>query len=67
MAINKVKTLGKQPETLGEKDAVHVAIVSVRAGSYLDPGQKVGMNSDGEAVWDNKGVGVVDPFLTKKL
>lgn len=61
--INKKNVLGKQPEELGVKDAIHVAIVSVRAAEMLTPGQRCSMNEFSEAVANEKGEGVVDPFL----
>lgn len=61
--INKKNVLGKKPETLGVKDAIHVAIVSVRAAELLQPGQRCTMNEHNEAVASPKGEGVVDPFL----
>lgn len=60
--INKKNVLGKQPDELGTKDAIHTAIVSVRAGSLIRPGQRCKMNEFNEAVPDSKGVGVADPF-----
>lgn len=65
--INKKNLLGKTPETLGVKDAIHTAIVSVRAGGPIKPGQRCGMNKDREAVADNDGCGVADPFLKKPI
>lgn len=61
--INKKNLLGKTPAELGIKDAIHVAIVAVRAGKPIEPGQRCGMNKDREAVPDDKGCGVADPFL----
>lgn len=61
--INKKNLLGKRPHELGDKDAIHVAIVAVRAGSLIVPGQRCGMNEHREAVPDDKGPGVADPFL----
>jgi hypothetical protein len=63
--INKRNLLGKTPEELGTKDAVHAAIVAVRAGQPIRPGQRCSINIDGEAVPDVNGVGVADPFLKK--
>lgn len=60
--INKKNVLGKTPDELGAKDAIHVAIVAVRAGGPIKPGARVGMNKDREAVADSKGCGVADPF-----
>ncbi len=36
--INKKNLLGKAPHELGDKDAIHVAIVAVRAGIVITPG-----------------------------
>lgn len=65
--INKKNLLGKTPEELGTKDAIHTAIVSVRAGAPMEPGQKCGMNADREAVPNPKGCGVADPFRKKTI
>jgi hypothetical protein len=65
--INKKNLLGREPEALGMKDAIHTAIVSVRAGKPIQPGQRCGMNADREAVPDSKGVGVADPFLKGRI
>lgn len=61
--INKKNLLGKEPIELGIKDAIHTAIVSVRAGRAINPGQRCGLNENREAVPDEKGCGVADPFL----
>lgn len=60
--INKKNVLGKAPQSLGDKDAIHVAIVAVRAGGLIKPGQKCNLNEHREAVASDKGVGVADPF-----
>lgn len=66
--INKKILLGKVPQELGMKDAVHVAIVSVRAAEAMEPGTKCSMNADGEAETNNsKSIGVADPFLKKTI
>lgn len=59
--INKKNLLGKPPLDLGDKDAIHVAIVAVRAGRPINPGQRCTMNEFGEAV-PGDGPGVADPF-----
>jgi hypothetical protein len=61
--INKKNLLGKQPFDLGDKDAIHVAIVAVRAGAAISPGQRCGLNENREAVPNEDGCGVADPFL----
>lgn len=65
--INKKNLLGKSPMDLGDKDAIHVAIVAVRAGSLITPGQRCGLNEHREAVPNEKGVGVADPFLKDNI
>ncbi len=68
MAINKKNFLATKPTELGQKDAIHVAIVSVRAGKSMAPGQHFTMK-DGEAVPANPkdSVGVVSPFLRSNV
>jgi len=65
--INKTITLGRNPTEVGVKDAIHVAIVSVRAGESLHPGRRVTLNEHREAVNDAKGIGVADPFLKSRI
>jgi hypothetical protein len=65
--INKKNLLGKTPDVLGDKDAIHVAIVSVRAGRAIEPGQRCGLNADREAVPDRKGCGYADPWRRKTI
>ncbi len=65
--INKKNLLGKTPQELGDKDAIHVAIVSVRAARLITPGQRCGLNEHREAIPDAKGVGVADPFLKSNI
>ena len=67
--INKKKTLGKTPLILGEKDAIHVAIVSVRAAKHIELGSWCKLNEHREAVSCNRkeGIGIADPFLNKGI
>lgn len=57
--------LGECPAIEGMRDAVHVAIITLRAGEDLEPGQRVEV--DGATVMACKSywkcVGIVDPFL----
>lgn len=66
MSINKKTLLGTVPIELGFKDAVHVAIVSLRSAMALKPGQHITLNSDRDAICCKPGdsFGIVDPFLT---
>lgn len=58
-------------ESLGVKDAAHVAVICVKAGERLVPGAKVGFTSDFDfetvGVRTKKVIGVVDPFLTEMV
>ncbi len=45
--INKKNLLGRPPDELGLKDAVHVAIASVRAACAINPGQRCKINDYG--------------------
>lgn len=68
--INKKTLLGMPPDSLGVKDAIHIAVVSLRAGQLLKPGQNIELNEDGEAIRSrNKkdSFGVVDPFLKNNV
>jgi hypothetical protein len=60
--INKKNLLGKTPEELGDKDAIHVAIVAVRAAYLIAPGTRCGMNANKECVPDPNGPGIADPW-----
>lgn len=51
-----------------ERDAIHVAIAPIVAGASLRPGDRVGLNGNGEAVSTGSGhLGIVDPFLDRKI
>jgi hypothetical protein len=65
--INKKNVLGQHPYELGTKDAVHVAIVAVRAACPIAPGQRCGLNNDQEAIPDGDGPGIADPFRAKTI
>ena len=66
--INKKNLLGKRPDELGTKDAIHTAIVAVRAGEAIEPGQRCSLNKFNEAIHDNhRSVGVADPFLKSTI
>ena len=65
--INKKIVLGKPPKELGVKDAVHVAIVSVRAAERIELGARCSLNKYNEAVNDSKGPGIADPFRKEEI
>ena len=63
--INKKNLLGRAPLDAGDKDAIHVAIVAVRAANAIEPGQRCSLNEHREAIavrLGDKGVGIADPF-----
>jgi hypothetical protein len=64
--INKKNLLHLPPDDIAIKDAIHVAIVSVRAAQLIEPGQRCGLNQYNEAVPDSKGPGVANPFAKQR-
>jgi len=70
MSINKKTLLGRTPDELGTKDAVHVAIVSLRAAKTLLPAQRITLNENREAIPTSdkkKSFGITDPFRDDKV
>jgi hypothetical protein len=60
--------LGNLPDDDARRDAVHIAVAPVVAGSRLQPGRRVGLASDGRAYSVQvEQIGVVDPFLTEPV
>ncbi len=57
--------LGQLAPIDAKRDAVHIAVIPIVAGTKLDPGDHVGIGqSDGKAYGAAyPGVGIVDPFL----
>lgn len=65
-------TLGSIIGPEEKRDAIHLAVFPVEAGELLQPGQHVSVHyEDGEGLafraLPGKGVGIVDPFLTKPV
>lgn len=56
--------LGKLIETPQIRDAIHVAVVPMKASEMLRPGQRVGIIADGISGPATDAVGIVDPYLT---
>lgn len=46
-----------------QRDAIHVAIAPVTVAMRVNPGEHVGIGSDGKATYGAPHVGVIDPFL----
>jgi hypothetical protein len=49
---------------LNTRDAIHVAIIAVKAAELLRPGQRVGIVRPGVAGLSSTPVGIVNPYLT---
>ena len=69
MAKDAVATMGTiLTDDVGGRDAVHVAVIAVKAAATFRPGaHATALFRNGEYVADNNGsefVGIVDPFLT---
>lgn len=60
-----------EPGAQNQRDAVHIAVVPVRATYGIDPGQRIGVTPDGlEADADcdaSQYVGIADPFLGSRI
>lgn len=55
--------LGALAEGHTERDAIHLAVIPMKASGRLMPGQQVGIVSDGVAGCAAPAIGIVDPFL----
>lgn len=55
--------LGVVPPANSERDAIHVAVIPVRASELLRPGQRVGIVGANLAGPSENVVGIVDPYL----
>jgi hypothetical protein len=47
-----------------QRDAVHIAVVPVKASWEHKPGERMGVSDDGTRTDDRRPIGIVDPFLT---
>lgn len=56
--------LGTVPPSNAERDAIHVAVIPMRAAELLRPGQRVGIIRPGVAGPSQNVIGIVDPYLT---
>ncbi len=59
--------LGKLADANDRRDAIHIALAPVVAGVDLEPGQHVGLFSDGTAKPTEPHIGIVDPFLVSRV
>lgn len=72
MTKDAVATMGTiLTDDVGGRDAVHVAVLAVRASQKLEPGQPVGLRSSTEgehlALKKINPIGIVDPFLDRNV
>jgi hypothetical protein len=49
------------------RDAIHIAVATVKAGEFLTPGQRIGLSAPGIASSKAEHIGIVDPFLTESV
>ena len=57
-------TLGMMHTQFEKRDAIHLAVIQVRATEHLSIGQNISA-VDGAAFADEDGLGIVDPFLER--
>jgi hypothetical protein len=60
-------TLGQLIEGEPMRDAIHIAIAPIVASEALIVGDHVGLNAKGEADTEAPHIGIVDPFLKKRV
>lgn len=58
-------TLGTIIDDTQRRDAIHLAVIPMQSRAYMVPGQHVNVN--GNPVEFGEGVGIVDPFLGRKV
>ena len=61
-----------EPGEQNQRDAIHIAIVPIKARNNLQPGQRVGVTPDGEWAGTPGGlfseaVGIVDPYMEQRV
>lgn len=69
VATDALETLGTAPlDDTAKRDAIHLAVMPAIASSYLNPGQHISVvNGVAEVAEPGKGLGIVDPFLTRQV
>ena len=62
--MDPIKTIGKLLDGTEQRDAIHIAIMPVKAGELLGPGKRITIkNGIAYHASDSVGLGIVDPFL----
>ncbi len=59
--------LGQLIEGEQQRDAIHIAVAPVEAGETLQPGSHVGILADGSVGDCDNPIGIIDPFLERKV
>lgn len=62
--VDAQKSIGEIIVGEARRDAVHFALLPIKAARHLAPGAHVGVDQDGKASNDAQHLGIVDPFLT---
>jgi hypothetical protein len=65
VSTDALETLGTLIGPNEKRDAIHLAVLPVVAGSNITPGEDVKFDAEGLAVaaWEGDGIGIADPFL----
>lgn len=68
VSTDALATLGTIIDKNQKRDAIHLAVIPVRAKYELEAGQHVGLDKDGEAsLYIKDKIGIVDPFITTTI
>lgn len=67
VATDALETLGTVIDETQKRDAIHLAVVPVKAITRVYPGQHVTAIGDPSPVFKSELVGIVDPFLTEPV
>lgn len=68
VATDALETLGTIIDENQKRDAIHLAVEPVVAGEYLHPGEHITVkNGTAHKTKTGEGLGIVDPFLKKKV
>lgn len=67
VSTDALETLGTIIDDKQKRDAIHIAVLPVIAGEWFNPGDDIGVGSDGLAFSVLKHTGIVDPFLKEPV
>jgi hypothetical protein len=66
VATDALATLGMIHDKQEKRDAIHLAVIQVRAAEDFHPGDSISAIND-EAFSDPNGLGIVDPFINSTV